>query len=548
LNQNRGNSRCFGTLKILPTSRFYPIKTKIAKQNVSPKRKIPLKLKNKLAKILLPYSFPEPMKKIIPILLLILLSLSAIAQEKMPKVAREFRGMWIATVANIDFPSAPNLTVEQQKAEIVNLMNLAQELKMNAVIFQVRPMADALYQSEIEPSSWFLTGQMGKKLDFDPLKFAIDEAHSRGILLHAWFNPYRVSHVTMKGEVAENHITKLRPDLVKTYNKGQILDPGEKDTQDYVSKVVLDVVRRYDIDAVHFDDYFYPYKDANQSDFPDDETYKKYKSSGGKLGRDDWRRKNVDDFIQNVAVEIKKIKPTVMFGISPFGIWKPNDIDIKGTSAYDTLYADSRKWLQEGWVDYLAPQLYWSSKKEGQKFPVLLNWWRGENKKKRHLWVGIAPYKVGDEKHPDFTPDEIVLQIDTTRGQLKDGAGAIHFSAKPILQNNSGIRDVLREKAYRGNALIPETPWITTTPPVAPELSFNKQTNGDILASWKNTGKENAFRWILYWDDGKGWKPTILPPNLMEANLQAAMNVQKIGIASVDRLGNISTASIKEVK
>ncbi|NJM54032.1 MAG: family 10 glycosylhydrolase [Blastocatellia bacterium] len=255
----------------------------------------------------------------------------------MPKVAREFRGMWIATVANIDFPSAPNLTVEQQKAEIVNLLNLAGELKMNAVVFQVRPMGDALYQSEIEPSSWFLTNQMGKKLEFDPLKFAIDESHARGILLHAWFNPYRVSHASMKGDVAENHITKLRPDLVRTYNKGQILDPAEKDTQDYVAKVVLDVVKRYDLDGVHFDDYFYPYKDANQADFPDDETYKKYKSSGGKLGRDDWRRKNVDDFIQNISLEIKKLKPTVMFGISPFGIWKPNDIDIKGTSAYDTL-------------------------------------------------------------------------------------------------------------------------------------------------------------------------------------------------------------------
>jgi uncharacterized lipoprotein YddW (UPF0748 family) len=472
---------------------------------------------------------------------------SAFTQEKMPKVAREFRGMWIATVANIDFPSAPNLTVEQQKTEIVNLMNLASELKMNAVIFQVRPVGDAVYQSELEPSSWFLTGEMGKKIDFDPLKFAIDEAHSRGILLHAWFNPYRVSHASMKGETSANHISKLRPDLVRTYNKGQILDPGEKDTQDYVTKIVLDVVKRYDIDAVHFDDYFYPYKDANQSEFPDDETYKKYKDAGGKLRRDDWRRKNVDDFIQNISIEIKKLKPTVMFGISPFGIWKPDDINIRGTSAYDTQYADSRKWFQEGWVDYLAPQLYWSTKKDGQKFPILLNWWKSENKKKRHLWVGVATYKVGSD-NLDYTPDEIALQIDTTRGQLKDGAGAIHFSAKPILQNKSGIRDVLREKSYRGNALIPESPWIESALPNPPELNFTKQANGDILASWKNTGAKESFRWILYWKDSTGWKPTILLPNMLNANLPANMNIQKLAIAAVDRLGNISEATIKEMK
>jgi uncharacterized lipoprotein YddW (UPF0748 family) len=472
--------------------------------------------------------------------------LSPFAQEKMPKIAREFRGLWIASVANIDFPSAPNLTVDQQKAEIINLLDLATELKLNAIIFQVRPMADALYVSEIEPTSWFLTGESGKKLDFDPLKFALDESHARGILLHAWFNPYRVSHASMKGEVAPNHITKTRPDLVRTYNNGQILDPGEKDTQIYVNKVVMDVVKRYDIDGVHFDDYFYPYKDAKNTDFPDDKTWEEYKKSGGKLSRDNWRRKNVDDFIQNISVDIKKLKPNVMFGVSPFGIWKP-ELTITGTSAYDTLYADSRKWLQEGWVDYLSPQLYWTSAKEGQKFPVLLNWWKNENKKKRHLWVGVATYRVGDKDRPEYTPEEIVLQIDTTRGQLADGAGTIHFSAKPIMKNNGKIRDALREKAYRGNALIPVSDWITTTLPASPELNFTKQTNGDILASWKSKGKTEAFRWVLYWNDGKVWKPTILSPNMFDANLPANMNIRKLAISSVDRLGNLSEPTIKEV-
>ena len=260
------------------------------------------------------------MKKIISILLVLLFSLSIFAQEKMPKISREFRGMWIASVANIDFPSATNLTADQQKAEIVKLLDLAQELKMNAVVFQVSSMGDALYESEIEPSSYFLTGEMGKKLEFDPLKFAIDEAHQRGILLHAWFNPYRVSHATFKGEFAENHVTKRHPEWVRNYNNLQILDPGEKDVPDYVLSVVLDVVKRYDIDGVHFDDYFYPYPDSKQTPFPDDKTWDEYKKSGGKLSRDDWRRKNVDDFIQKTSIEIKKLKPTVMFGVSPFGI------------------------------------------------------------------------------------------------------------------------------------------------------------------------------------------------------------------------------------
>ncbi len=474
--------------------------------------------------------------------------LSAYAQEKMPKISREFRGMWIATVANIDFPSAPNLSAEQQKAEIINLLELAVELRMNAVIFQVRPMADAVYLSDIEPTSYFLSGQMGKKQDFDPLKFAIDEAHARGILLHAWFNPYRVSHATLKGDVSENHITKLRPDLVRTYNKGQILDPAEKDTQSYVTKVVMDVVKRYDIDGVHFDDYFYPYKDAANTEFPDDESWKKYKDSGGKLSRDNWRRKAVDDFIQNISIEIKKLKPTVMFGISPFGIWKPDDTNIKGTSGYDTLYADSRKWLQEGWVDYLSPQLYWTSNKEGQKFPILLNWWKNENKKKRHIWAGIATYKVGDPKHPDFTPEEIVLQIDTTRGQFGDDAGTIHFSAKPIMKNQGKIRDVLREKAYNKNAIIPQSPWITTTLPSSPELQFTKRAGGDFNVGWKNKGQTEAFRWVLYWKDAQGWKPTVLPPTMTNANLPASLGAKMLAISSVDRLGNLSEPTIKEVK
>ncbi|MBX7172868.1 MAG: family 10 glycosylhydrolase [Pyrinomonadaceae bacterium] len=466
----------------------------------------------------------------------------------MPKVAREFRGMWIATVANLDFPSKQNLTAEQQKAELIKLLDLATELRMNAVIFQIRSMGDAVYYSDIEPASPFITGQMGENLPFDPLKFLLDEAHARGILVHVWLNPYRASSPFYTGELPPNHVANTHPEWIRPYSNYKMLDPGLREVQDYLVKIVNDVVTRYDVDGVHFDDYFYPYPDAKQSDFPDEETYKTYKQNGGKLGKEDWRRKNVDDLIQTVSAEIKKIKPNVMFGISPFGIWKANDIDIIGTSSYDAQFADSRKWFQEGWVDYLSPQLYWSTTKNGQKFPVLFGWWKNENKKKKHLWVGLAPYKIGDEKYPDYSSKEIETQIGMIRGTLTDNAGAIHFRALSIAENKDGIKDYLRDKVYRGNAIIPVTPWLDTTAPTSAELTVSKQSDGTVQANWKGTGAKSAFRWILYWNDGQGWKPTIIPQQTTRADLPPNMNVQKVGIAAVDRLGNISEATIKEVK
>lgn len=490
------------------------------------------------------------MKKLIQIILISLqLSAFVFAQEKLPQVAREFRGMWVATVQNLDFPTKRDLTAEQQKAELVKLVDLAQELKMNAIIFQVRSMGDAVYFSEIEPASPFLTGQLGKKLEFDPLQFLINEAHARGILVHAWFNPYRASHPSYLGEFTNDHITVRHPEWIRPYSNYKIIDSGVKEARDYVANIVMDVVKRYDIDGVHFDDYFYPYLDANQTDFPDSETYDAYKNAGGKLGKADWRRKNVDDFIQTVSVEIKKTKPTVMFGVSPFGIWKPIDsLGIKGLSSFDVQYADSRKWMQEGWVDYLTPQLYWSTAKDGQQFATLLKWWDSENKKKRHLWVGIAPYKVGDEKHPDYSTKEIETQIGMTRTLLKDNAGTIHFRALSLITNKDRLKDNLRDKVYRSNSLIPLTPWIKTESLKAPDINFEKQANGNILAVWKNTDSNQAFRWILYWDDGESWKYNNLPPYITQADLPADLNIKKVGIAGVDRLGNISNATIKEVK
>src|SRR5215213_3275026 len=334
--------------------------------------------------------------------------------ETVPQPEREFRAVWIATVDNIDFPTKKTLSIEEQKKELLRNLELARELKLNAVIFQARPMCDALYESKIEPWSEFLTGKMGKSQAFDPLRFLIAEAHKRGILVHAWFNPYRAYHPAAK-TVSENHISKRRPDLVRQYGKYLWLDPSDAEVQDYSLSVVLDVARRYDVDGIHFDDYFYPYpeKDAsgNKIEFPDDENWREYlraaarfSRSGARripLSRDDWRRANVNNFIESVGREIKKIKPEILYGVSPFAIWQPApEKGITGFNSYAELYADARKWLRDGTVDYLAPQIYWETARQGQSFPVLLDWWKRENVKNRHLWAGIAPYRIGS--NPNF--------------------------------------------------------------------------------------------------------------------------------------------------
>ncbi|HON08886.1 MAG TPA: family 10 glycosylhydrolase, partial [Verrucomicrobiota bacterium] len=298
-----------------------------------------------------------------------------------PQPQREFRGVWIATVGNIDWPSKPGLPVEQQKSELINILNKAIDLKLNVVIFQVRTSCDAFYNSNIEPWSEFLTGQMGQapKPFYDPLAFAVEEAHKRGLELHAWFNPFRARYSSVKSQLSSNHISKTKPGIVRQYGKQLWLDPGMTSAQDYVRSVILDVVRRYDIDGVHIDDYFYPYveKDSSGQDipFPDNETYNLYKSKGGKLSKGDWRRENINNFIKTINQSIHKEKNWVKFGISPFGIWRPDaSLSIRGMDAYEQIFADSKKWINNGWCDYFAPQLYWKIDAQGQSFPVLLKW------------------------------------------------------------------------------------------------------------------------------------------------------------------------------
>ncbi len=469
---------------------------------------------------------------ILRIFILFLLTFSAFSSkaETLPKVETEFRAVWIATVDNIDFPSKRNLSVAEQKAEIIRDLELAESLKMNAVVFQVRPMCDAIYESKIEPWSEFLTGQMGKAQAFDPLKFITAEAHRRGILVHAWFNPYRAYHPAAK-TVSENHITKRRPDLVRNYGNYLWLDPTEPEVQKYSLSVVLDVVKRYDIDGVHFDDYFYPYpitENGVKVEFPDDKNWQKYEKAGGKLKRDDWRRKNVDDFIASVGREIKKIKPEIMYGISPFGVAEEN---------YKNLYADAEKWLRDGTVDYFVPQLYWKSDRPNREFPLLLKFWEDRNPKRRHVWAGIGTYKI-PSKTESFSAAEIVKQISYTR-EIQLTSGNIQFSFKSVRSDFDKIQTALRENAYQRGAIIPQSNWIKTIKILAPKVSVKRDAQF-VRATWTEQGTKKAFWFIVYAKDKNGWNYSILPAANKSISLSADRKIEKIIVISVDRLGNES--------
>jgi len=475
------------------------------------------------------------------ILIISIFSFITANAQTLPKIEREFRAVWIATVDNIDFPSKKTLTINEQKAEIIKDLELVKSLRMNAVIFQVRPMCDALYESKIEPWSEFLTGKMGKSQAFDPLKFITQEAHKRGILVHAWFNPYRAYHPAAK-TVSENHISKRRPDLVRKYGKYLWLDPSDAEVQAYSLSVVLDVVKRYEIDGVHFDDYFYPYAENDENgkkiEFPDDKNWQKYLETAQKLStdkmrriplkRDDWRRANVNQFIESVGREIKKIKPEIMYGISPIGVADIN---------YTQLYADAEKWLRDGTIDYFVPQLYWKIDRPNREFPLLLKYWESKNTKKRHIWAGIGTYKLYDAKE-NYSVAEIVNQIGLTR-EIQQSSGNIHFSFKSLRNNFDNLQKTLREKNYQKDAIIPLSTWIKTQKILAPKIVITKDAK-IVRANWTEQGAQRAFWFIVHVKDKNGWNYSILPAAQKSISLSAERRIEKIIVKSVDKLGNES--------
>ncbi len=478
------------------------------------------------------------------VIVLILAALGSRAQV-LPEVPREFRAVWVATVDNIDFPTKKGLSENEQRRELTAIVELAKTLRLNAIIFQVRPMADAVYRSQLEPWSEFLTGQMGKGQDFDPLEFLIAEAHKRGILVHAWFNPYRAYHPAAK-TISDDHVSRKQPSIVRQYGKYMWLDPTDKAAREESLAVIKDVVRRYDIDGVHFDDYFYPYAENDAAgkriEFPDDANWNEYlKTATGQFGRplsrDEWRRANVNTFIESVGREIKRIKRDVVFGVSPFGIWQPvPEKGITGFNSYAELYADSRKWLQDGTVDYLSPQLYWETVRKGQSFPVLLDWWQEQNVRHSHIWPGIAAYRVGST--PTFTANEIASQIAKTRSH-PETSGAVFFSEKSLRNDLGGIQQTLREKIYKTDAVVPRFEWIRVEPMSTPRVTI-KRYRRYVSATWTETGKRRAFWFVIYAKDKDGWSCSVLPAAERSISLSAKRKISEIVVRSVDRLGNES--------
>jgi uncharacterized lipoprotein YddW (UPF0748 family) len=370
-----------------------------------------------------------------------LLPVDTIAQAK-----PEFRGVWVATVSNIDWPSANNLSPDVQKAEFVKLLDMHKANGMNALIMQIRPATDAFYPSPYEPWSEWLTGKQGQPPVpyYDPLQFMIAETHKRGMEFHAWMNPYRATFNITTSSVSATHITRLQPGWFLTYGDKRYFDPGNKQVQQFVTNVVKDVVSRYDIDAIHFDDYFYPYRITGK-EFPDEENYKRY---GNGMSKDDWRRSNTDSIIKMLSLTIKKENKKCQFGISPFGVWRNIDKDsINGSNTragqtnYDDLYADILLWLKNGWIDYVAPQIYWEFEQKAAPYQTVLDWWSTHTYGK-NCYIGLGIYKAGSNtawKDKTQLPRQIEALRNTPNVQ-----GMIFFSSKSFEKNPNGWSDSLR--------------------------------------------------------------------------------------------------------
>ncbi len=484
---------------------------------------------------------------LIVFLLSLTFSLSAAAPlpaDDLPEVPREFRAVWIATVSNIDWPSKPGLPVEQQQSELLDILNTSARLNLNAVVLQVRPMFDALYESDLEPWSEYLTGEMGQAPEphYDPLAFAVEEAHKRGLELHAWFNPYRARHSGAKSPIADSHVSKTHPDIVRQYGKFLWADPAEEKTKELTLEVILDVTRRYDIDGVHIDDYFYPYKSyADGADFPDEGPWKRYQESGGELSRSDWRRHHVNDFVERFYKDVKKTDPLVKVGISPFGIWRPGHPEgIEGLDQYESLYADAKLWLNEGWVDYFTPQLYWPMEREKQSYVRLLAWWVEQNHEDRHVWPGNSINRVREPSGP-YSPQEILNQIEATR-QQKGASGNVFFSARALMTNPQGLNDKLLDGPYASRALPPASPWLSDEKPGRPVLSVAVDSiSGERFVSWSGGESGTPRYWVLYQKENDTWRYDILPgPDRMSRFLRLPANsaVTDIAVSAVNKAGN----------
>lgn len=497
------------------------------------------------------------MRFVTPLLFIFYFSLLTLSAQ--PK--REFRGVWIANVGNVDWPSQKGLSAEQQRQELINLLELHQKQGLNAVFLQIRNACDAVYPSSIEPWSEWLTGQQGLSPGYDPLALAIEECRKRGLEIHAWFNPYRAITDASRASIATNHVSRLHPEWIKSYGNLRILDPGLPAVRAYVTRVVMDVLRRYDIDGVHFDDYFYPYPQTGLT-FNDNATFAEH--GRGFDNRADWRRDNVNQLIQMVHDSVQAVKPWVKFGVSPFGIWQNKSSsaegsDTKGFEGYSGLFADSQKWLKEDWMDYIVPQIYWNIGHAAANFATLLPWWNNASYG-QHVYVGHAAYKINNDpdtrwNNPQQLPDQIRLVREYANVQ-----GSAFFSAKTLRDNPLGVMTLLKEDLYRLPALIPTMPWKDSKPPAPPAQLTVQQTNRNTAElAWNNatsttTSEFDRVRYFVVYrsENDKLYFRTIVPVvstanrlTFVDENLQMGVKYAYL-VTAVDRLHNESaTVEVK---
>ena len=477
------------------------------------------------------------MKKLSAILaLLFLMNVQLLtAQQKY-----EFRGVWVATVDNIDFPSSKLLSTEAQKAEFISLLEMHKRNGMNALVVQIRPATDAFYPSEYEPWSEWLTGKQGKPPlpYYDPLQFMITETHKRGMEFHAWMNPYRAVFSVGKSSISPTHITKLHPEWFIEYGRTKYFDPGNKEAQKFVTNVVRDVVHRYDVDAIHFDDYFYPYRIAGK-EFDDAASFKK---NGNGLNKEEWRRSNVDSIIVMLSKAIKEENPYCQFGISPFGVWRNIDKDPEGSNTkagvtnYDDLYADILLWLKMKWIDYVVPQLYWEFSRKGVEFDILSKWW-ADHAYGRQMYIGHGIYRAMEPKSYAWkNPKELPNQIKRLR-EFSTIQGSVYFSSKSFSNNPNGWSDSLRNNYYKYPAIPPPMPWIDSIIPERPVLLYDSSKpvvniNSLDLYFRQNEANDMINRYVIYQFDDVSTMDKNDPKNIKEI-INAGNNFYQFDLQTV---------------
>jgi uncharacterized lipoprotein YddW (UPF0748 family) len=479
-----------------------------------------------------------------------------------PPVPREFRGAWVTALSDRglrDWPSVPGLSPDSQRAELRALLDHAAAVGLNAVILHVRLAGDAMYPTKYAPWSPLLNGTsgVGPSPAYDPLEFAVSEAHARGLQLHAWFNPFRALLTSSyAGNAALSQVTRAHPEWIRKYGSQTWIDPGIPAARKFVLETILDVAKRYDVDGIHLDDYFYPYQETRTITrrvhrkrvrakevipFPDDKSWRTYGKGHGFTDRDAWRRANIDDFIHSLYVGVKAIKPSIVVGISPFGIWRSGTPHgVTGLDAFSEIYADSRKWLTEGWLDYLAPQLYWEIGGEEDRFRALDAWWRSENVRHRNIWPGLYSSRViaGSGEWP---LESIGSQIDFIRESrlgTADAPGHVHFRLAALFANGDRLARSLAT-FYQQRALVPAYPWLGDAVPGIPVVTL---VPGDSTESFTVVpGDSTPVRWWLIQTRGTDglWSTTLRSAG--EGKLSAAafgtVDPDEIAVTAVSPTG-----------